>query len=179
MREWGTFQVTEGGYAVLKIQDIKEVGVGITDKTVGLLVEVTGTLTGNERLKEAGRDRQEAGSEKLLAVEEEVKATRRRAMARTEEARQRAHQDPSRRSGERILTREGGAGEAAAEKVKGAAKKGFATITGNEDMKAEADAQQQKANEQAQAAKHEARSAMHERKAEASERSAERERRSS
>ncbi|MGZ4121495.1 MAG: hypothetical protein ACXVQS_12625 [Actinomycetota bacterium] len=162
---------------MLKVQDIKEVGVGIADKTIGLLVEVTGTLAGNERLKESGRDRQEAGKEKLLAVEEEAKATRRRAAARTEEARQRSHQEPGQRSGgERILSREASPGAAAAERVKGTAKKGLATVTGNEQMKAEADAQQEKADQEAQASKHEGRAALHERKAEAAQRSSERER---
>ena len=164
---------------MLKVTDMKDVGVGIADKTIGLLIEVTGTVTGSERLKEAGRDRQEAGTEKLRAVEEEVKATRRRAAAKIDESRQRAHQPVNKRSAGPSLSEQDSLLEAATEKVKGAAKKGFATVTGNEQMKEEAEAQQDKAAEQAQAAKHEARSEIHERKAEQAYRTSERERRSS
>ena len=83
---------------MLKVSDIKEVGVGLADKTVGLIIEVAGTVTGSERLKGAGRDRQDAGSERLRAVEEEVKATRRRTRAEIEETRQRMHQPADARS---------------------------------------------------------------------------------
>ncbi|HJT37520.1 MAG TPA: hypothetical protein VJ818_03760 [Actinomycetota bacterium] len=164
---------------MLTVKDAKEVGVGLADKTIGLVFEMAGTIAGNERLKEAGRDRQEAGTEKLRAVEEEVKATRRRTNAEIAESRQKANQPPEKRSSGRSISDQDSPLEAAAEKVKGAAKKGFATVTGNEQMKDEAEAQQDKAAEQAQAAKHEARSELHERRAEQAMRSSERERRSS
>jgi uncharacterized protein YjbJ (UPF0337 family) len=164
---------------MLKVSDAKEVGVGLADKAVGLVFELAGTLAGNERLKEAGRDRQEAGAEKLRAVEEEVKATRRRAAAEIDESRQKAYQPADKRSSGKKLSEQDSVLDATAEKVKGAAKKGFATVTGNEQMKEEADAQQDKAAEQAQAAKHEARSELHERRSEQAMRSSERERRSS
>jgi uncharacterized protein YjbJ (UPF0337 family) len=161
------------------MKDAKEVGVGLADKTIGLVFEMAGTIAGNERLKEAGRDRQEAGTEKLRAVEEEVKATRRQTNAEIAESRQKANQPPDKRSSGRNISDQDSPLEATAEKVKGAAKKGFATVTGNEQMKEEAEAQQDKAAEQAQAAKHEARSELHERRAEQAMRSSERERRSS
>jgi uncharacterized protein YjbJ (UPF0337 family) len=164
---------------MLKVTDAKEVGIGLADKTVGLLFEVAGTIAGNRRLKDAGRDRQEAGTEKLRAVEEEIKATRRRTAAEINESRQRSHQPVNKRSAGPGLSEQDSPLEATAEKVKGAAKKGFATMTGNEEMKKEADAQQDKAAEQAQAAKHEARSELHERRSEQAMRSSERERRSS
>jgi len=164
---------------MLKVHDIKELGVGLADKTVGLVFEATGTLTGNQRLKESGRDRQEAGTERLRAVEEEVKATRRQAAAEAQEYRQKAHQPIEKRSPGRDIRDQDNPAVAAAEKVKGAAKKGFATVTGNENMKEEAEAQMDKASEQAQAAKHEARSELHEKKAEQAYRQSERERRSS
>ena len=164
---------------MLKVKDAKEVGAGLADKAVGLVFEVAGTITANERLKEAGRDRQEAGTEKLRAVEEEVKATRRRAGAEIAESRQKANQPADKRSVGRSISDQDNALEATAEKVKGAAKKGFATVTGNEQMKDEAEAQQDKASEQLQAAKHEARSQLHEQRAEQARRSSERERRSS
>jgi len=164
---------------VLKAHDVKELGVGLADKAVGLIFEVTGTITGNERLKESGRDRQEAGTERLRAVEEEVKATRRQTAARANESRQKAYQPVEKRSAGRSIDEQDNPAVAAAEKVKGAAKKGFATVTGNEGMKDEADAQMDKASEQAQAAKHEARSELHEKRAEQAYRQSERERRSS
>jgi len=164
---------------MLKVSDIKEVGVGLGDKTLGLAFEVAGTIAGNERLKEAGRDRQEAGTERLRAVEEELKATRRRTAAEIQEGRQKLHQPAEGRSSGHSLSDQDSVASATAEKVKGAAKKGFATVTANEEMKKEADAQQDKAAEQAQAAKHEARSDLHERKAEQAYRASERERRSS
>ncbi|HLW17297.1 MAG TPA: hypothetical protein VKV69_08080 [Actinomycetota bacterium] len=164
---------------MLKVKDAKELGVGLADKAVGLAFEVAGTITGNERLKESGRDRQDAGTEKLRAVEEEVKATRRRAGAEIAQTRQKAHQPVNKRSAGPPISDQDNALEATAEKVKGAAKKGFATVTGNEQMKEEAEAQQDKASEQLQAAKHEARSELHERRAEQARQSSERERRSS
>lgn len=164
---------------MLKVKDAREVGVGLADKAVGLVFEVAGTIAGNERLKEAGRDRQESGTEKLRAVEEEVKATRRRTSAKIAESRQRANQPVDKRSAGPDLSDQDSPLEAASEKVKGVAKKGFATVTGNEQMKEEAEAQQDKASEQAQAAKHEARSELHEQRADQAYRSSERERRSS
>jgi len=164
---------------MLKVKDAKELGVGLADKTVGLVFEVAGTVVGNERLKDAGRDRQDAGTERLRAVEEDVKATRRRAGAKIAESRQKANQPAGKRSSGRSFFEEDNAFEATAEKAKGAAKKGFATATGNEQMKEEAEAQQDKATEQVQAAKHEARSELHERRADQARESSERERRSS
>jgi uncharacterized protein YjbJ (UPF0337 family) len=164
---------------MLKVKDAKEVGVGLADKTVGLVFEVAGTIAGNQRLKDAGRDRQDAGTERLRAVEEEVKATRRRVGAEIAETRQKASQPVNKRSAGRPISEQDNPFEATAEKVKGAAKKGFATVTGNEEMRREAEAQQDKASEQLQAAKHEARSELHERRAEQARQSSERERRSS
>ena len=164
---------------MLKVKDAKEFGVGLADKAVGLVLEVAGTVAGNERLKDAGRDRQEAGTERLRAVEEEAKATRRRTAAEIAESRQKANQPADKRSSGNKISEQDNAFEATAEKAKGAVKKGFATVTGNERMKEEAEAQQDKASEQAQAAKHEARSELHEKRAEAAKRESERERRSS
>jgi uncharacterized protein YjbJ (UPF0337 family) len=164
---------------MLKVTDIKELGVGVADKTVGLVIELAGTLTGSRRLKEAGRDRQDAGSERLKALEEETKATGRAGEAELHESRQKAYQPPSKRSAGRAIGDQDSAAAATAEKVKGAAKKGFATMTGNEQMKEEAEAQQDKAEAQGQAAKHDAKAALHRDKAETAFQVSEAERRSS
>jgi len=164
---------------MLKVADVRELTAGIADKTVGLVLEVAGTFSGNERLKQAGRERQDAGKERLMAVEEETKATSRAAEAKTQESRQKAHQPAEDRSAGRDFEDQDSAAAATAEKIKGVAKKGFATVTGNEEMKAEADAQREKAEAQGQAAKHDLKAATHREKAEASYRTSERERKSS
>ena len=164
---------------MLKVADVRELSAGIRDKTVGLVLEVAGTFAGNERLKQSGRERQDAGKERLLAVEEEAKATSRAAEAKSQESRQKAHQPADARSAGRDFQDQDSAAAAAAEKVKGYAKKGFATVTANEQMKAEADAQKEKAEAQGQAAKHDLKAESHRQKAEASYRTSERERKSS
>jgi uncharacterized protein YjbJ (UPF0337 family) len=157
---------------VLKVSDLRQVGRGLADKTIGLFVEATGTIAGNERLKESGRDRQEAGSQRLQAVEEEDKATSRAAEARTQESRQKSYQPPERRSPSRWDS-QSSAASAVAERAKGAVKKGVGVATGNEELEAEADAQREKARAQGQAAKHEAKADIHEAKADAALRSSE------
>jgi uncharacterized protein YjbJ (UPF0337 family) len=164
---------------MLKVTDVKELGVGLADKTIGLVIEFTGTLAGSQRLKQAGRDRQEAGSERLKALEEETRATSRATEAELQESRQKAYQPPSKRSAGRDIGEQDSAAAAATEKAKGAVKKGFATVTGNEQMKEEAEAQQDKAEAQGQAAKHDAKAAVHRNKAEVAFRVSEAERRSS
>jgi len=164
---------------MLKVNDVKDVGRGIADKTVGLVFEVAGTVTGNDRLKQAGRDRQDAGTERLTSVEEEAKATSRAGEARAQESRQRAHQPVNKRSFGRPIDEQDNAAGGVAEKAKGVVKKGVATVTGNEEMKAEADAQQEKGHAQTQAAKHEAKAELHEKKADIAYRSSEAQRKSS
>jgi uncharacterized protein YjbJ (UPF0337 family) len=164
---------------MLKVADLKELTAGVADKTVGLALEIAGTVAGNERLKQAGRERQDAGAERLMAVEEEAKATSRAAEAKAQESRQKSHQPASARSPGRDFEDQDSAAAATAERIKGYAKKGFATVTGNEEMKAEADAQREKAEAQGQAAKHDLKAETHRQKAEASYRTSERERRSS
>src|ERR1043166_9033648 len=107
---------------MLTLKDAREVGMGLADKTIGLVFELTGTLSGSERLKDAGRARQEAGSERLMAVEEEDKATSRATEARGQEERQKRHQDPDHRSSGRSIGNQASIASGAAEKVKGLAK---------------------------------------------------------
>src|SRR5687767_11627170 len=106
---------------MLKISDVREAGVGLVDKSAGLVMEVVGTVVGSDRLKDAGRHRQEAGSERLFAIEEDAKATRYAGEAEASEQRQRANQDPRARSKGRGVRDQASAGSAVAENVKGAA----------------------------------------------------------
>jgi uncharacterized protein YjbJ (UPF0337 family) len=151
---------------MLKFADVGQLGMGLADKAVGLVFEAAGTVTGNERLKGAGRARQDAGSERLMAVEEETKSTSREAEAEAQEQRQKAHQPVDKRSSGRSFDAQSSAAAGTAEKVKGLAKEGFGKVTGNEEMKSEGEAQQDKADAQIQAGKHEAKAELHRKKAE-------------
>lgn len=156
---------------MLNLGDAREAVMGLGDKTMGLVFEAVGTITGNERLKERGRTRQEAGTERLDALAEEVKASARETEARAEERRQQMHQPADKRTDS---NRHASMGRGGVEKVKGATKQAVGTITGNEDLKAEGEAQSDKASAQTQAGKHEARAEVHRANAEKKE---ERERR--
>lgn len=151
---------------MLKLSDVSQLGMGLADKSIGLMFEAAGTIVGSERLKEAGRARQEAGSERLMAVEEETKSTSRAAEAEAQESRQKQHQPFDRRSAGRSFGDQDSAASGATEKVKGLAKQGLGKVTGNEDLRAEGEAQQDKAEAQGQAAKHAAKAEFHKKKAE-------------
>src|SRR2546421_127842 len=85
---------------MLHVRDATQVGVGIGEKVVGLSAEIAGTILGNGRLRDRGRQLGEAGTERLQAVEEEVKSAGRQAEARAHETKQRTHQrDRSTRKG--------------------------------------------------------------------------------
>lgn len=65
---------------------------GLADKAIGLVKEVVGTLTGQDRLAEAGRVQQEKGTERLKALEHELQAQAHKAKADAAETRQRSAQ---------------------------------------------------------------------------------------
>jgi uncharacterized protein YjbJ (UPF0337 family) len=65
---------------------------GIGDKAVGLSKELVGTLTGNDRMQEAGEAQQERAAEQLRALRAEVKAEQKDAKAEVLEKRQKAAQ---------------------------------------------------------------------------------------
>ena len=62
----------------------------IGDKAVGLSKELVGTITGNERMQEAGDAQQEKATEALRALRAEAKATAKDAKADVFEQRQKA-----------------------------------------------------------------------------------------
>src|SRR5687768_6846629 len=119
---------------MLTATDLKDAVLGLGEKTFGLVLEAAGTITGNERLCESGRRYEEAGSERLSAVQEEAKATTRMGRARAAEARERSFQDDPgpRRSGS-----EPSGARAAGEGAKGALKQVAGAVTGDEDMREE------------------------------------------
>jgi uncharacterized protein YjbJ (UPF0337 family) len=65
---------------------------GIGDKAVGLGKELFGTVTGNERLQEAGEAQQEKATELLRSMRAEAKAQAKEAKADVLEQRQKAAQ---------------------------------------------------------------------------------------
>ncbi|HVA59496.1 MAG TPA: CsbD family protein [Mycobacteriales bacterium] len=65
---------------------------GISDKVVGLGKEIFGSALGNDRLKRSGQLQQDAGTERLKALEEQTKAEARGGQAKTAETRERAAQ---------------------------------------------------------------------------------------
>lgn len=65
---------------------------GIGDKAMGLSKELMGTLTGNERMQEAGEAQQEKATETLRALRSEAKAQAKEAKAEVLEQRQKAAQ---------------------------------------------------------------------------------------
>jgi uncharacterized protein YjbJ (UPF0337 family) len=65
---------------------------GIGDKAVGLGKELVGTVTGNERLQEAGEAQQEKATELLRSMRSEAKAQAKEAKAGLLEQRQKAAQ---------------------------------------------------------------------------------------
>jgi len=71
--------------------DPRNVG-GLLDKAVGLGKEVVGTLTGQDRLSRAGQVQQEKGTERLKAVQAQLRADTHDAQAGAAERSQRAAQ---------------------------------------------------------------------------------------
>ncbi|MDQ6650194.1 MAG: CsbD family protein [Actinomycetota bacterium] len=54
---------------------------GLVDKFVGLYKEVVGTVFDNDKLKKSGQLQQEAGTEKIKAIQAEVEASSHKAKA--------------------------------------------------------------------------------------------------
>src|SRR5918996_384598 len=93
---------------------------GFGEKVVGLNLELAGTILRNERLKDAGRNLEDAGGDRLRAVEEEVKAAGRQAEAKQHEARQAAEQRGGGNGRGRKTASDPSPTRAAAETAKGA-----------------------------------------------------------
>jgi uncharacterized protein YjbJ (UPF0337 family) len=151
----------------MRVKNIGQAGYAIGDKGFGLALEAVGTFSGNDRLKQAGRQRQEAASERLTAFEEEARAAARAAKAELNEKRQMAHQDQGGRSRGRNIARDPSGSHAAAEGAKGVVKQAAGKVLRSEDMESEGDAQRDKARDEAAAAKHESKATAHRKKAEA------------
>jgi uncharacterized protein YjbJ (UPF0337 family) len=73
--------------------------MGLADKVVGLGKEIVGTVTGRDRLSEAGQVQQEKGTERLKAVQAEASAKGHKAKATAAESAQRTAQRTKERTG--------------------------------------------------------------------------------
>jgi uncharacterized protein YjbJ (UPF0337 family) len=163
---------------MLRGRQLVNAAVGIGDKVVGLMMEAAGTFTGSDRLKDAGRVREEAGDERLTALEEEVKAGARKARAVAGERRQQAFQDPSDRSTRSRIGEDASAGHGAAERAKGTVKQAVGAVAGQDDLRREGEAQKAKGRDETQAAKHEAKADVHDKEADIAKAASERMRKS-
>ena len=65
---------------------------GLGDKWLGFMKELTGTLSNNQRLIEAGEAQQERATEQLRALRAEVKAEAKEAKAEALEVKQKSAQ---------------------------------------------------------------------------------------
>jgi len=65
---------------------------GLTDKAFGLMKELLGAVTGNDRLEDEGQAQQERASAELKAMRAELRAQKEDAKAEAAEQRERAAQ---------------------------------------------------------------------------------------
>ena len=66
--------------------------LGLMDKVVGLGKEIVGSATGRDRLKKAGQVQQEKGTERLKAIEAELRADKHETKAAAAERAQKSAQ---------------------------------------------------------------------------------------
>lgn len=66
--------------------------LGLLDKVIGLGKEVAGSVVGNGRLRKAGQTQQDKGTERLKAVEAQLRAEKHEVKASTAERAQRSAQ---------------------------------------------------------------------------------------
>jgi uncharacterized protein YjbJ (UPF0337 family) len=66
--------------------------LGLLDKVAGLGKEIAGSVMGNDRLRKAGQTQQDKGTERLKAVEAELRADKHEAKAGAAERAQRSAQ---------------------------------------------------------------------------------------
>src|SRR5688572_10571636 len=74
------------------VQQLPRALSGLTDKAIGLTKEFWGTVLSNDGLKESGQAQQRKGTEKIEAVQHEVKADVERAKAEGKEQQQKLYQ---------------------------------------------------------------------------------------
>ena len=155
------------------IQMLPRVLPNLGEKAVGLTKEFWGTVLDRDDLREAGQAQQKKAEERIEQFRRELKADAKRAQAAADESRQKAFQGRDGRSGGKSEMEKSGpqsAASATAEKVKGAVKEATGSVIGNDDMRREGSAQQDKAASEKDVAKQEAKAEQSRAKASAAER---------
>ena len=155
------------------IQMLPRVLPNLGEKAVGLTKEFWGTVLDRDDLREAGQAQQKKAEERIEQFRQELKADAKRAQAASDESRQKAHQSKGARSdGKSELEKTGpqSAASATAEKVKGSVKEAAGSVFGNDDLRQEGAAQQDKAAHEKDVAKQEGRAEQSRAKANAAER---------
>lgn len=155
------------------IQMLPRVLPNLGEKAVGLTKEFWGTLLDRDDLRESGQAQQKKADERLEQFRRELRADAKRAEAVSQEKRQKAFQSGDSRGGgksEAAKTGPQAAASAAAEKVKGGLKSAAGAVVGNEDLRQEGEAQQDKAAAEKAVAKEESKAEEARVKANAAER---------
>jgi uncharacterized protein YjbJ (UPF0337 family) len=155
------------------IQMLPRVLPNLGEKAVGLTKEFWGTVLDRDDLREAGQAQQKKAEERIEQFRRELKADVKRGQAAADEARQKANQSKSSRSdGKSELEKTGpqAAASATAEKLKGSVKEAAGSVLGNDNLRREGSAQQDKAASEKDVAKEESRAEQSRAKANAAER---------
>lgn len=152
---------------MLRVRDVAQVGRAFGEKSFGVGLELFGTVVGNDRLKDSGRQLEEAANERLRSIEEEAKSASRQAQARAHETKQRAYQSGDQMSKDKGPGADPSAGRATAETAKGAVKEVAGKITRSEALEDEGREQRERGKDEGAAAKHETKAAAHREKADA------------
>lgn len=155
------------------IQKLPRVIPDLGEKMVGLTKEFWGTLLSRDDLRREGQAQQQKATERLEQFERELKADAKRGQAELHERDQMRHQSPERRGGgkpERAKTGPEAGASSTGEKVKGSVKEAAGSLLGNEDMRREGMAQQDKAAAEKDVAKEEGKAEKARAKAAAAER---------
>lgn len=125
---------------------------GVSDKLVGLAKEATGVIINNDRLQKTGEAQQERATENLKALRDEAKA-----------------EAKDRKAHSIAKTQDGDAGSGVVAEVKGRAKEVAGSVVGDDDLKSDGQADQERGATERKATKDRASAKVHDARAKAAE----------
>ena len=157
------------------LQMLPRVIPNLGEKAIGLTREFWGTVLDREDLRQQGKAQQKKADERLEQFRRELKADAKRVEAGAKEQRQRAFQDKDSRSAPSASsaadkTGPEAAASSTAERLKGGLKQAAGSVVGNEDLRKEGAAQQDKADAESGVAREEAKAEQARARANAAER---------
>jgi uncharacterized protein YjbJ (UPF0337 family) len=154
------------------LQMLPRIIPNLGEKAIGLTREFWGTVLDRDDLREQGQAQQKKADERLEQFRRELKADAKRAEAGAKEQRQRAYQDKGSRSAPSAAEKTGpeAAASSTAERLKGGLKQAAGSVVGNENLRKEGAAQQDKADAESGVAREEAKADQARAKANAAER---------